>query len=80
MQIGSTSKHVADAPCKRWTPCTAFQAFGADIITDFASSPVVGQDLIDISGLGITAATFASLSRSVGESTHRSLLMEARSS
>jgi Ca2+-binding RTX toxin-like protein len=33
--------------------------FGADIITDFASSPVGGQDLIDISGLGITATTFA---------------------
>ena len=34
--------------------------FGADIITDFGSSPGASQDLIDISGLGITAATFAS--------------------
>jgi hypothetical protein len=33
--------------------------FGADTITDFDSNPVGGQDLLDISGLGITAATFA---------------------
>jgi trimeric autotransporter adhesin len=32
--------------------------FGHDIITDF--NPVVGGDLLDISSLGITAATFAS--------------------
>jgi Ca2+-binding RTX toxin-like protein len=34
--------------------------FGHDIITDFSSNPVVGVDLLDISSLGITAATFAS--------------------
>ena len=34
--------------------------FGHDIITDFSTNPVVGVDQIDISGLGITAATFAS--------------------
>jgi Ca2+-binding RTX toxin-like protein len=33
--------------------------FGHDIIADFQASPVGGQDLLDISGLGITAATFA---------------------
>ena len=34
--------------------------FGKDTITDFAAGTVVGsQDLIDISGLGITATTFA---------------------
>jgi Ca2+-binding RTX toxin-like protein len=34
--------------------------FGHDIITDFSSNPVVGVDLLDMSSLGITAATFAS--------------------
>jgi len=34
--------------------------FGKDTITDFAAGTVVGsQDLIDISGFGITATTFA---------------------
>jgi Ca2+-binding RTX toxin-like protein len=33
--------------------------FGHDVITDFTSNPVAGVDLLDISGLGITAATFA---------------------
>jgi Ca2+-binding RTX toxin-like protein len=33
--------------------------FGADTITDFDSNPVGGQDLIDLTGRGITAATFA---------------------
>jgi Ca2+-binding RTX toxin-like protein len=33
--------------------------FGADVITDFGSAPGTAQDLIDISGLGITAASFA---------------------
>jgi Ca2+-binding RTX toxin-like protein len=32
---------------------------GHDIITDFQSSPLGGQDLLDISGLGITSAAFA---------------------
>src|SRR4029077_4986514 len=32
---------------------------GHDIIADFQSNPVGGQDLLDISGLGITAAAFA---------------------
>jgi Ca2+-binding RTX toxin-like protein len=34
--------------------------FGHDIITDFSTKPLVGVDLLDIGGLGITAATFAS--------------------
>jgi Ca2+-binding RTX toxin-like protein len=34
--------------------------FGHDFITDFDSNPLGGQDLLDISALGITAATFAS--------------------
>jgi Ca2+-binding RTX toxin-like protein len=33
--------------------------FGQDTITDFAAGPAGSQDLIDISGLGITPATFA---------------------
>jgi Ca2+-binding RTX toxin-like protein len=34
--------------------------FGQDTITDFAAGLVAGsQDLLDLSGLGITAATFA---------------------
>jgi hypothetical protein len=33
--------------------------FGADIITDFCASPGSAHDIIDISGLGITAKTFA---------------------
>jgi Ca2+-binding RTX toxin-like protein len=33
--------------------------FGHDIIADFQSGPVGGQDLLDISGLGIKAAAFA---------------------
>ena len=38
----------------------AFAAgFGADTITGFDSNPVGGQDVLDISALGITAATFA---------------------
>ena len=38
----------------------AFQAgFGNDIIADFDANPAGGQDLLDISGLGITAASFA---------------------
>lgn len=38
----------------------AFSAgFGADTITGFDANPVGGQDLLDISALGITAATFA---------------------
>ena len=36
---------------------------GHDIIADFQSNPVGGQDLLDISGLGITAAAFARLGR-----------------
>ena len=35
--------------------------FGNDIITDFDADPLGGQDLIDISALGVTAANFASL-------------------
>jgi Ca2+-binding RTX toxin-like protein len=34
--------------------------FGADTVTGFDANPVGGQDLIDLRGLGITAATFAS--------------------
>ena len=34
-------------------------AFGADTITGFDANPTGGQDLIDLRGLGITAATFA---------------------
>ena len=34
--------------------------FGHDIITDFGTNPTVGVDLLDISGLGVTSATFAS--------------------
>ncbi|GJE19576.1 peroxidase family protein [Methylobacterium marchantiae] len=34
--------------------------FGKDRIIDFDHDPLGGQDLIDLSGLGITAATFAS--------------------
>ena len=38
-----------------------FQAgFGNDIVTDFDSNPAGGQDLLDISAFGITAADFAS--------------------
>ena len=38
----------------------AFQlGFGHDIITDFDANPTGGQDHLDISALGITAATFA---------------------
>ena len=33
--------------------------FGNDTISDFDSNPVGGQDLMDISGLGVTAATFS---------------------
>ncbi|HEX5957219.1 MAG TPA: hypothetical protein VFY92_01000, partial [Hyphomicrobiaceae bacterium] len=33
--------------------------FGNDIISDFDANPSSGQDLLDISGLGITAETFA---------------------
>jgi hypothetical protein len=33
--------------------------FGNDIITGFDANPATGQDLLDISGLGITAADFA---------------------
>ena len=33
--------------------------FGTDRVTDFDSKPAGGQDLLDISGLGITGATFA---------------------
>ena len=33
--------------------------FGQDTISDFTAGPVGSQDLMDISGLGITAATFA---------------------
>ena len=33
--------------------------FGRDLITDFNSNAAGGQDLLDISGLGITAAAFA---------------------
>jgi Ca2+-binding RTX toxin-like protein len=36
-----------------------FAGFGKDVVTDFATGPVGGPDLLDISGLGITAATFA---------------------
>ena len=32
--------------------------FGNDRVTDFDADPLFGQDLLDISGLGITAATF----------------------
>jgi Ca2+-binding RTX toxin-like protein len=32
--------------------------FGADTVADFDSNPLGGQDLLDISSLGITAATF----------------------
>ncbi|MGH6625077.1 MAG: hypothetical protein ACRECD_00780, partial [Burkholderiaceae bacterium] len=35
--------------------------FGNDQVTDFDADPVFGQDLLNISGLGITAATFATL-------------------
>jgi Ca2+-binding RTX toxin-like protein len=34
--------------------------FGADMITGFDANPVGGQDLLDISGLGVTATTFSS--------------------
>ena len=34
--------------------------FGHDTINGFDANPANGQDLLDISGLGITAATFAS--------------------
>ena len=34
--------------------------FGADIVSGFDANPLGGQDLLDISGLGVTAATFAS--------------------
>ena len=33
--------------------------FGNDTISGFDANPTGGQDLLDISGLGITAATFA---------------------
>jgi Ca2+-binding RTX toxin-like protein len=33
--------------------------FGNDAVQGFDANPVGGQDLLDISGLGITAATFA---------------------
>ena len=33
--------------------------FGNDVITGFDANAIGGQDLLDISGLGITAATFA---------------------
>jgi Ca2+-binding RTX toxin-like protein len=36
-----------------------FAGFGADTITGFDANPAGGQDLIDLRGLGITAATFA---------------------
>ncbi len=36
-----------------------FAGFGDDTITGFDPNPTGGQDLIDLSGLGITAATFA---------------------
>lgn len=34
-------------------------AFGADTVSGFDANPTGGQDLLDISGLGITAANFA---------------------
>ena len=34
--------------------------FGSDIVTGFDANPLGGQDLLDISGLGVTAATFSS--------------------
>ena len=37
-----------------------FVGFGADQITDFGTTPGATQDLIDVSGLGINAAAFAS--------------------
>jgi Ca2+-binding RTX toxin-like protein len=36
-------------------------AFGSDTISDFDENPTGGQDLLDISAFGVTAATFASL-------------------
>ncbi|MEQ1493511.1 MAG: hypothetical protein ABL932_23495, partial [Terricaulis sp.] len=35
-------------------------AFGADTINGFDANPTGGQDLLDVSGLGITAANFSS--------------------
>jgi Ca2+-binding RTX toxin-like protein len=35
--------------------------FGADTVQAFDANPAAGQDLLDISGLGITAATFGAL-------------------
>lgn len=34
--------------------------FGADVVIGFDANPAGGQDLLDISGLGVTAATFTS--------------------
>ena len=39
--------------------------FGNDTISGFDANPTGGQDLLDISGLGITAATFAALCTSL---------------
>jgi Ca2+-binding RTX toxin-like protein len=33
--------------------------FGTDVINGFDANPAGGQDILDISGLGITAGTFA---------------------
>jgi Ca2+-binding RTX toxin-like protein len=33
--------------------------FGADKVNDFDTDPAGGQDALDLSGLGVTAATFA---------------------
>ncbi len=40
------------------TSSSSWHGFGQDTITDFAANPAGGQDLMDISGLGITAASF----------------------
>ena len=34
--------------------------FGNDLISDFDANPMGGQDLLELSGFGITAANFAS--------------------
>ena len=45
--------------------------FGQDTITDFDANPAGGQDLMDISALGITAATSPPMSRSTAPAAAR---------
>jgi Ca2+-binding RTX toxin-like protein len=76
--IGGSGNDIMDGGTGNDTFVFA-SGFGTDVISSFDANPVGGQDILDISGLGVTAASFAADVHITGNATTTMIAIGANS-